>query len=155
MRLRRAFLAPIIMQCACSLSNTDRCAEGRIWSDEYKGCLDPVVVSDAGGTGGQGNVSNTDASSDSGAVPEAFGAECASTTECTGPKATYCLTDPTNPAAPGMCTILNCTAADCAGTGNTCCDCTKSPMLGTVWPAALCVPDSNVATLKSVGCSCE
>jgi hypothetical protein len=155
MRWQSAFVAPLIMQCACTVSSTDRCAEGRVWSDQYKGCLDPVAANDAGGIGGQGNTANSDASVDAAQPGDSFGAECLSAAECTGPKGTYCLLDPTNPSAPGMCTVLNCTASDCAGTGTTCCDCTKSPMLGSVWPAALCVPDSNVATLNSIGCSCE
>lgn len=157
MRLHMHLFVPLALGWACSLSNADRCSEGRAWSPEYRGCLDPTLANDAGSTGGRSNVpQDSDAGGDAGqSTPDTFGADCTTSTDCTGPKATYCLLDPTNPTAAGMCTISNCTANDCVGTGTNCCDCTQSPLLGSVWLAPICVPESNVDTLKSIGCSCQ
>ena len=157
MRLPKFILLPIMLPLACTISNTDRCSEGRVWSEQFLGCMDPTSPSTGGSSSVVPDVSDAQTATDAEgpATVDDFGAECQSNTGCKGPSATFCLLDPTNPTSPGMCTIAPCTAAACAGTGTTCCDCTASPILGSIWTAPVCAPSTNVETLQGIGCSCQ
>jgi hypothetical protein len=123
-----------IVSAACDIAPSERCSEGRKWSDQYQGCVAPEPAP----------------------VWTDLGATCSVDGDCRGPTATSCLLDPTNTSAPGMCTIQNCSAAACGGTDFRCCDCTESQMLGSIWTAPVCVPSADVATLSTVAsCTCE
>jgi hypothetical protein len=140
----------LIAPASCGITDADRCSEGRVWSKQYQGCLDPPTDSS---TGDAGDDAGTVGQPDSGTTE--LGATCSSDNDCKGATATTCLLDPTAPTSPGMCTIPNCTAADCGGTDFHCCDCTQSPVLSSLWTAPVCVPVANVATLSSIACTCE
>lgn len=81
-----------------------------------------------------------------------LGESCDDDNGCATFQASYCLKDPTAPNDPGICSVPNCTPADCGG-GFTCCDCTPSALV--TWPTPVCAPSSDAGTLGSVGCTCE
>lgn len=153
---------------ACGISDKDRCSEGRVWSPQYKGCLDTEGVAGASSTGtgaggdetasvagapaiGNGNLAGAAAN---GQTSSNLGATCRADTDCAGGVATSCLLNPQAPADPGMCTILDCDAAAC-GDAYDCCDCTKSSLLGSTWPEPKCVPTANAPTLTGLSCTCS
>jgi hypothetical protein len=157
-----------ITPLGCHMSDSDRCSEGRVWVEAYSGCVEPDQIPGAGGenpTGaaGQAGQAGTPTGSDEGGsagatdVPNdtGLGASCPDTSACTSADATFCLKDPLNPTAPGICTIANCTSEAC-GEAFDCCDCTSSVLLGSVLTAPVCAPLSNVSDLTTLaGCTCS
>jgi hypothetical protein len=137
---------------AC-LSDKDRCLPGYVYLASYGACqevadaaadaeasVDAAPASDGGGeAGGDGGTG--------------LGDPCQDNASCTS-KASYCLKNPQPPSDPGMCSIPQCTAADCGST-YACCDCGNAglPDLKS-WPRGVCVPRSNTSTLQSFGCTC-
>ncbi|MBN2715382.1 MAG: hypothetical protein JXX14_05975 [Deltaproteobacteria bacterium] len=114
-----------LLHLGCSISDDERCEEGMFWDDQFKACIESPE------TGIQG---------------------CYSHSDCTVAPLDYCLLDPTAPASPGMCTIDNCTAADCF-IGSSCCDCSAVTFIG--WTSPLCIPSDAAAQVTPLGCTCE
>ena len=130
----------------CSIDDDDRCADGFVWDDEFRVCLE-----DAGGTGGSGG--SDPGGGGSTGDPE-LGSSCVSDDDCDGAEddATYCLLDPRNPSDPGVCTIPDCTA-DACGDDYSCCDCGSVDLVD--WPAPLCLLSDRSSQLEGIGCTCE
>ncbi len=66
---------------------------------------------------------------------------------CAGYDADYCLMDPTNPDAPGMCTVRGCDTKGCPDT-YLCCDCSGLGM------EIMCVPEASAGTISAF-CPCS
>jgi hypothetical protein len=165
-------LLSLFLLVSCSINASERCAEDRTWNSDYKGCWIPPdttagAPASAGQTsggdaaagrssGGGGAGGDSSAAGASSTRPNNLGASCKKDADCTEGLAGVCLIDPNAPSDPGVCTIPNCTAADC-GTDFRCCDCTTSPLLATTWKVPVCAPVPNVAKLTSaaVKCTCE
>ncbi len=153
-----AFLvAPLLALAAC-VSSSNRCLDRYTYSSEYNACLPPEGSIDAGMA-----VDASTPPADAGAAMQdapggdaatGLGHACNGASDCAG-KASYCLKDPTaNPTDPGICSIPQCTAADCAP-HYACCDCSGGLLAGLkAWPVSVCAPASNKSDLVSVGCTC-
>lgn len=164
-------LVALSIEVACSMSDSDRCSEGRTWSPEYKGCLEPK------GRGGGSNLTTGGDSSVGGEPGSAYlsagtagvtapsagatssdvsnlGQTCRSDADCTSGVATSCLLNPQVPAELGMCTIVDCDAAAC-GEPFDCCACAQSPILSASWPKPKCVPTANTGVLIAISCTCN
>lgn len=176
------YLALLGVIFGCSISDKDRCSEGRTWVAEYRGCVDAVAQagSASGGEGAQGGEPSTtttpataggDSSrgGDSGgpvggssagvatsapAPAQNLGSPCTDDTDCEGGVATFCLLNQQAPKDPGICTITNCNSAAC-GSAFDCCDCTKSPVLSSSWTQTRCIPSSAVSSLTPLSCTCS
>ena len=171
---RLYFAAILATLVACNVSDKDRCSEGREWSSQFGGCVDPVgsagrpnasdggtdsggagqagTESVAGGSGvaGSGNIAGAGNASP---TPN-LGATCTSDADCANGSARSCLLNSQAPSQPGICTILNCDASAC-GEAFDCCDCTQSPMLGSTWPSPKCIPTSSTPTMTALSCTCS
>ena len=168
-------LIALSMVVACSMSESDRCSEGRVWSPEYNGCVEPNGTgggssaatggkSPAGGETGSTSLSAGTAGATAPNAPGAAGAPstdgsnlgqtCRSDADCTSGVATSCLLNPQAPADPGMCTIVDCDAAAC-GEPFDCCACAQSPILSASWPKPKCVPTANTGVLIAIACTCS
>ncbi|MGC4068235.1 MAG: hypothetical protein QM784_27020 [Polyangiaceae bacterium] len=160
------FLA-LLMGVSCSVDASERCAEGRTWNSEYKGCLAPTETAGTSAGGGasageSGSAGQTSGGSNGGTQTGTsppknnLGSSCAEDVDCSDGTASVCLLDPNAPKSPGVCTVPQCVSADC-GTAFRCCDCTQSPVLASTWKVSVCAPVSKVEQLTSpaVKCTCE
>ena len=77
-----------------------------------------------------------------------IGTTCeAKSDDCAEFDADYCLVDPTNPEAPGLCTITDCDTRGCPDAYQ-CCDCSELGM------EIMCVPDASAAAVGPY-CQCS
>jgi hypothetical protein len=155
----KALLAPLaglaaLPALAGCVTDTNRCLPGYVYAPQYDACMmpgdaapAPLQTADAAAPDGSDDAGSAD---DSG-----LGASCADDSSCTG-KASYCLKDPTAaPTDPGVCSIPQCTAADCTS-AYSCCDCSGGLIAALqAWPVGVCAPASNKTTLVSFGCNCQ
>jgi hypothetical protein len=129
------FFAVFFTFTACEMSDKDRCDDKYEWDADQAACVIPV---------------DTDVT-DTSEVQDGLGDVCHTDTDCTTEDYNFCLLDPTNPDAEGMCTFSDCSYSDCGGDFQ-CCDCTSVTFLG--WDIPYCV-DAGSAELLTSMCSCE
>ncbi len=125
---------------ACEMDAADRCTDQYEWNAEQAACILPVDT----------DVIDT-VPPDTSPVQDGLGDPCYKDEECTDSANNYCLLDPTNPDAEGMCTFSNCTYDDCGGDFE-CCDCTSFTILK--WDKPYCVDAASADALVSY-CSCK
>lgn len=156
-RIAIAAMLPLAVASAACISEKDRCLPGFVYASQYHACLAEVDASaDASSDAASEAASPADAgadAADAGGTP-GLGAACQSSSDCTG-KASYCLKSPLAPSDPGVCSVPQCTPADC-GSDYACCDCGNSsiPDLKS-WPRGVCVPHSDTSTVQPLGCTCQ
>jgi hypothetical protein len=153
MKIEALLLIALPCVAGC-ITDENRCPDGLLWVPEYSGCVEPAEAGDGEAStqveaGGDSLAeSSSEAAQDSG-----LGTSCSGDPVCAGKKASYCLKDPQNPSADGVCSIPNCTAADCGDT-YTCCDCHGSTLLN--WPGPMCAPIDRKSQLTGVlNCTCS
>jgi hypothetical protein len=160
---RRGPLAALVAiaagQAAC-VTSANLCLPGYVYSSQYDACL--LVGGDADDGDAAPDAAPVDdgmsyaaASDAANAGDGGLGSACNTSSDCPG-QASYCLKDPTAAAtAPGICSIPNCTAADCTS-AYSCCDCTGAALSSlTAWPKNVCAPSGDQSTLVAFGCSCQ
>ncbi len=143
-------LSAVLWLLSCSFEDSERCPDGYDWIADYKMCIqEGALDADA----------DSDTDTEPGETPETeengVGVSCLGDTDCAELEADWCLLDPFNASAPGMCSVFGCVAADCEGTGYyACCDCTSvvTDLIETSEP--FCVPVSRLLTLEGLGCIC-
>ncbi|MBN2343170.1 MAG: hypothetical protein JXX29_14075 [Deltaproteobacteria bacterium] len=146
--MRNAFLISIVVifVSACELDDSERCSAPYEYVEAEAACIIPV---------------DTDVPEpvDTSPVQEGLGEPCQGDSDCSvyapdGP--VFCLLDPTNPTAAGMCTFTECDYAACGGQFE-CCNCENSTTAAGMFDYSLvfCVDPGSAALLATIGCACE
>ncbi len=153
---KTGLLIILVTSVGCSVSDSERCSQGRIYVSQYGGCVDAVAgASSVGGSQGRDDSGTDDSgSSDATAQTSSFGNTCHADTDCTDGTATLCQLNPQAPQDPGFCTIPNCTPNDC-GDAYDCCDCSASALLKSILTVPRCIPTANTSSLTAMACTCS
>jgi|LSQX01.3.fsa_nt_gb hypothetical protein len=140
-------LLPMWHLTGCVTEDEDRCSGKLVWSKEQGSCIPPSNENQNGDAD-----KNTP---DDTAKQAGLGDPCRIDDDCADAgDYDFCLLDPTNPEADGMCSMLGCTAEDCSG-DFVCCDCTQAPLdMLKAWTAPVCVDPGSAALLKTM-CTCQ
>ena len=140
---------------AC-VTDSNRCVPGLVYAPALKACVadnDGSVDASTDATVASDGEATSEGGAD--AASSGLGTACGGDPECAGHRASYCLKNPSAPSDPGICTIPQCSAADC-GADYACCDCGNASVdaLKSL-PRGVCFPRAQVSAVQPIGCVCQ